>query len=108
MYHPELYPELAEFNPSPTIFEVTKNKKTNNKKPQKLSCSAVPSPDLTTGFIDVSRSLNADSFDNYRGFAYDFINSKEVEQFREEVGLSFKKTMNIRIVKPSVIYSSDH
>jgi len=31
MYHPELYPELAEFNPEPYNFKIPKSQKTKPK-----------------------------------------------------------------------------
>ena len=57
VYHPELYSELAAFNPTPTEFEIPKRKLKQVRTPNKLKLSIVDEPSTDTGFIDVSKLI---------------------------------------------------
>jgi len=69
VYHPELYPDLAQFNPSTYEFPVRQYKPKRSKNPQTLRCSVVERPSLeSTGYQDLSYLLTSDIFQN-RGLA---------------------------------------
>ena len=106
VYHPEVYPELAEHNVAPYNFEIPRSKKLRNRNPQTLSCSRVPNPSRDTGFVDLSGLLDQESFSNNRGYAYNMIDNEAHDQFQSDLKARVEKTLGVGIKRPEVIYTN--
>jgi len=81
-YHPELYPELAEMNPTPYEFLIPRSSKKRTRSPRSLGCSVVANPSLEeTGYLDVSKLIDSERFAQHRGFAYEKQDPALLEDF---------------------------
>ena len=82
VYHPEMYPELAEMNPQPVSFDIPKQQPKKQRNPRKLSCShvAVPSQEAT-GYLNVSKLINPDTYAQNRDFASNRLDLEAHDEF---------------------------
>ena len=112
VYHPELFEQLAEFNPEPTNFEIPKKKKKaqNGKKP-KLGCSVMASPGQNTYFVDVKKCIPEGTLNNstkFRGYASDRLQTQaaidELDEFQVDLNFKVQKHFDFRVEKRGVIY----
>ena len=82
VYHPEMYPELAEMNPIPFSFEIPKAKARRQRNPQTLSCSHVINPSLdSSGYIDVSKLINPAKYAQNRNYASNLLDKNDLNEF---------------------------
>jgi hypothetical protein len=107
VFHPELFPDLAGYNPEPADFVIPRPRKKRITNPQKLSCSVVENPDASTGFIDVSKLMNQETWNKYKGFAYDKIDQQKIDSFQDDLAISFQDKIQGKIKKEGVMYQNE-
>ena len=89
VYHPEVFPDLAEFNPEPREFEIPRAKPKKQRNPQTLNISVVSEEQRnvkTTGFLDMSKLVDVHDFKGHRGLALRRLDRQKIAEFREELG----------------------
>ena len=92
VYHPEMYPELAEMNPAPFNFVIPKAQKKRVRSPLKLSCSVVSAPSLeATGYANLSALITPEAFSQHKGFAHDLLDLAEQERLQDELHVRVNK-----------------
>ena len=72
-----------------------------------MSCSVVENPDASTGYIDVAKLLDQDTWNKYRGFAYNKIDENKIYAFQDELSERFQEKIGTRVRKDDVIYHDD-
>ena len=91
-----MYPELAEMNPEPFSFEITKPQRKRQRNPQKLSCRHVENPSMEkTGYINVSGLVTPNSYAQNRDFASNYVNENILDEFQEDLKIRVTKALNI-------------
>ena len=78
VYHPQLYPELAEHNPQPTNFEIPKSKGPKRvKNPQPLRAKSVAPENVQR--IEV-KNMTPELFRFHGKFAYESYDADKIDQ----------------------------
>ena len=71
-----------------------------------MSCSVVENPDAqTTGYINVAKLMDQETWSKYMGFAHEKLNPKDLDNFQTELKFKFEKTFDASIAKDGVVYA---
>ena len=81
VFHPELYPEIAKFNPEPSNFEIPKKKSTRVRNPAVNNFSIVSAPVRFNALAAIGNPLKF----THRGLALDLKNQSKLEDFKEHL-----------------------
>uniref|UniRef100_A0A7S3IQ03 Uncharacterized protein n=1 Tax=Strombidium inclinatum TaxID=197538 RepID=A0A7S3IQ03_9SPIT len=107
MYHPELYPELAKFNPEPSNFVVPVSKKAHVRNPVDLKASVVAQPSISTGFVDASKLFSRQQAiaKGYMNLASKKQNTSRMHASTEQMAVVAKQKLGLNFKDVSVVYA---
>ena len=103
-FHPELYPDLAQYNPEPTKFEIPRSQFRRQRNPQvcnveKVSAGAAPST------VNILQSIAKPTlFKGYRGNAIAFKDMNKIEELKQEMRYEVNKLAGIDVRQDNIIY----